>query len=95
MSKSGRIALTTILIFVLGFGFIYLGIMIGSSGWIPQLGRINLSGRLMPYGFSSNYCGQTNIHGNYMMSGQGMMGNYFFNTGVDIQPSPPCLDFYE
>lgn len=86
MSKSGRIALTITLIFVLGFGFIYLGIMIGRSSWIPQMGRINLPGSLMPSGFSSNFSGQTNIHGNYMMGGQGMMGNYFFNTGVDIQP---------
>ena len=86
MNKSGRIALTTILIIVLGFGFIYLGIMIGRSSWIPQMGSVFYDGRAMPFNISENYYARTSFQGNYMMSGQGMMGNYFSNTGVDIQP---------
>ncbi len=86
MSKSGRIALTITLIIVLGFGFVYSGIMIGRSSWISQVGRISCDGRAMHFNISENYYAQSGIQGNHMMSWQGMMGNYFFNTGVDIQP---------
>lgn len=55
MNKSGRIALTTIIVLVLGFGFIFLGIMIGRSGWIPQVSRMYSDRRAMPFNISENY----------------------------------------
>jgi hypothetical protein len=86
MNKSGRIALTTIIVLVLGFGFIFLGIIIGRSGWIPQVSRMYSDRRAMPFNISENYYARSSIQGNYMMGGPGMMGDHFFNTGVDIQP---------
>lgn len=88
MSKSVRIALATIVILIIGCGLVYSGIVIGRSAWIPHYGSINSQGMRMPFMGSSEYCAHSNNFGNHMMSGHRMMGEYYFNSGDDIQPLP-------
>ena len=86
MSKSARITLGITTLIFIGFGLVYLGIVLGSSGWLSPLGRFQLYDMPMFSRSRTDSCDYTNDPDHYGMGGYVMMGENYSNSNIALKP---------
>ena len=86
MNKTIRIGIAVLIIGIIGSGLVYLGTMLGRSGWTAWGGQFNSYSMPMFSRFDQGNWNRSNNFNPHMMGGTRMMGDYYFNSGSDITP---------